>query len=86
MTQSEALIEALSDYQPHILPELRETVIRLRGKPCTDSALSARWRELHKHGVETLKPYTLPGAPNTFYYKMKRPLSADNAGMMLLRS
>jgi hypothetical protein len=77
MTQSEALITALSDYEPHDLIELTDIVNELRAasgeKPCTQTSVSARWRELARLGVITVKPYTLPTTPNTFLYQLKRP-------------
>jgi hypothetical protein len=90
MTQINALVIALSDYQEHDLAELTETVNRLRAEngepPCLSSALSARWRELPKNGHKTIPLYTRSGAPNTFIYKLARSVSPDNVVKMMLEA
>jgi hypothetical protein len=83
MTQWQAIAEALNDFKPHTLIELTDRVNALRlsagEKPCLMTAVSARWRELSKHGVETMPLTTKKEAPNTYYYQRKRPTSITGA-------
>lgn len=73
MTQHEALLLVLQDYKPHTLIDLTDGVEALRCKPCTQTAISARWRELPGRGYATVPVFTRPTAPNTYLYQLARP-------------
>lgn len=99
MTHCMAVYQALKDGKQHTLYELRENAeLELNGwRPLTkegeeyeymisECGCSARVRDLRKQGFEIEVKPSKPGSHTFLYRLVKRPLSADNAGMMLLRS
>lgn len=72
MTITAAMIEVLSDYAPHTLYELTERVCELRGEPCMQTAVSARWRDKITPKFRTAEGPKEPGS-KTWLYRILPP-------------
>lgn len=72
LSQLAAVRRILADGKPHTLPQIHEAVERLRGMKCTDSAISARIRDLRKpeHGGLTVESWGLPGHKGLWAYRV----------------